>query len=53
MGNKEYWNKVHNKYKNNDIIYDNWLDEYKSLILFAQKPILCEQSTFRKKLISG
>ena len=40
MGNKEYWNKVHNKYKNNDIIYDNWLDEYKSLILFAQKPIL-------------
>lgn len=37
---KEYWNKTHQKYLNDKIIYDNWLDNYLNIINKCKTEIL-------------
>lgn len=37
---KEYWNNIHKNYNREDVIYDNWLDSFHSIIHNCQTPIL-------------
>lgn len=33
---KEYWNNIHKNYNREDVIYDNWLDSFHSIIIIVK-----------------
>lgn len=37
---KDYWNETHQKYSQGKIVYDNWLDDYKSILDKCKTPVL-------------
>lgn len=37
---KDYWNETHQKYSQGKIVYDNWLDDYKSVLDKCKTPAL-------------
>lgn len=37
---KDYWNETHQKYSQGKIVYDNWLDNYKSVLDKCKTPVL-------------
>lgn len=30
---KDFWDETHRRYSGDEIVYDNWLDDYKDILL--------------------